>query len=53
VPHLASGYVTSAQSDVDMIVTEHGTADIRATNFDERKKLITNIADPQLRHGLR
>lgn len=53
VPHLTNGYVTSAQSDVDIIITEHGIADIRATNFDQRKKLIANIADPQMGHGLR
>lgn len=53
VPRIASGYVTSAQSDVDVIVTEHGIADIRATDFDERQELIANIADPQMRHMLR
>jgi acyl-CoA hydrolase len=49
VPRLASGYVTSAQSDVDVIVTEHGVADIRATDFGERRRRITAIADPHLR----
>ena len=37
-------WVTSAQSDVDIIVTEHGTADIRATTLKERKALLANIA---------
>ncbi len=49
-------HVTSAQSDVDVIVTEHGAADIRATTLKERRTLITNIAGPQERgallHGL-
>lgn len=42
-------YVTSAQSDVDVIVTEHGAADIRSTTLQERHVLIANIADPQAR----
>ncbi len=53
VPRIASGYVTSAQSDVDVVVTEHGIADIRATDFDERQTLIANIADPASRNALR
>ncbi|QHE84841.1 acetyl-CoA hydrolase/transferase C-terminal domain-containing protein [Hydrogenophaga sp. BPS33] len=42
-------YVTSAQSDVDVIVTEHGAADIRATTLQERRALIANVAHPQTR----
>lgn len=53
VPRIACGYVTSAQSDVDVIVTEHGIADIRATDFEERQRLIANIADPRERDVLR
>ncbi len=53
VPRISSGYVTSAQSDIDVIVTEHGSADIRATDFEARQELIANIADPQMRHLLR
>lgn len=45
-------YVTSAQSDVDIIVTEHGAADIRATTLKERNALIANIADPRERGAL-
>lgn len=48
VPSISSSYVTSAQSDLDIIVTEHGSADIRATDFEERQRLIANIADPRL-----
>jgi acyl-CoA hydrolase len=39
-------YVTSAQSDVDVIVTEHGAADIRSTTLKERSSLIAKIARP-------
>jgi acyl-CoA hydrolase len=45
-------HVTSAQSDVDFIVTEHGAADIRATTLKERSALIANIADPRERGSL-
>jgi acyl-CoA hydrolase len=52
VPRIACAYVTSAQSDVDVIVTEHGAADIRATTLEERGMLIANIADPRARDAL-
>ncbi len=45
-------HVTAAQSDIDVIVTEHGAADIRATTLKERAALIANIADPGLRGAL-
>lgn len=46
------GHVTSAQSDVDVVVTEHGAADIRATTLKERNALIAGIADPRARDAL-
>lgn len=52
VPRISSGYVTSAQHDLDVIVTEHGGADIRATDFETRRKLIASIADPLTRNAL-
>ena len=52
VARIASAYVTSAQSDVDVIVTEHGVADIRATTLAERRRLITALAEPQFRAAL-
>lgn len=45
-------WATATQSDVDVIVTEHGAADIRATTLQERAPLIAGIADPQHRDGL-
>ncbi|MBL8386013.1 MAG: acetyl-CoA hydrolase [Burkholderiales bacterium] len=53
VARLAGPCVTSAQSDVDVIVTEHGAADIRATTLKERSVLITDIAHPDARAALR
>lgn len=52
VARLACAYVTAAQSEVDVIVTEHGAADIRATHFEERRMLIAEIADPRARGAL-
>ncbi|MGB3072048.1 MAG: acetyl-CoA hydrolase/transferase C-terminal domain-containing protein [Ottowia sp.] len=45
-------YVTSTQSDVDVIVTEYGAADIRVTTLAERKTLVANIAAPGERDAL-
>lgn len=45
-------HVTTAQSEVDVIVTEHGVADIRGTTLSERRALIAGIADPQHRDRL-
>lgn len=52
VLRLNEGYVSAAQSDVDVIVTEYGTADIRATTFAERQHLIAALAEPSFRAGL-
>ena len=52
VVRIAGAYVTSAQSDVDVVVTEHGVADIRATTLAERRRLITALAGPQFRAAL-
>lgn len=52
VSRIASGYVTTAQSDLDFIVTEYGIADLRATDFAERRKRIVATALPQQREAL-
>ena len=52
VARLDRAYVTSVQSDVDVIVTENGAADIRATDFDQRRRLIAGIADERVRDAL-
>ncbi len=49
VTRLAGTCVTTAQSDVDFIVTEHGAADVRATTLNERRALIAALAAPQFR----
>jgi hypothetical protein len=39
--------ITSTCCDVDVIVTEHGVADVRATTLQERSELIAAIAAPR------
>ncbi len=50
VPHC--NRVTSTYCDFDVIVTEHGVADIRATTLQERCRLIAAIASPEHREAL-
>ncbi len=52
VARIAGAYVTSAQSDIDVVVTEYGVADIRATTLAERRRLITALAEPRFRAAL-
>ena len=52
VARIAGAYVTAAQSDVDVVVTEYGVADIRATTLAERRTLITALAEPGFRAAL-
>jgi acyl-CoA hydrolase len=52
VARVNSAYVTSAQSDIDVVVTEYGVADIRATTLDERRRLIAALAEPRFRATL-
>lgn len=52
VARIAGAYVTAAHSDVDVIVTEYGAADIRATTLAERRRLITALAEPRFHAAL-
>ena len=52
VARLAGAYVTTAQSDVDVVVTEYGVADLRGTTLAERGRLITALAEPRFRAAL-
>lgn len=47
------GHVTSTATDVDLVVTEHGVADLRGTTLRERGALIADLADPEAREALR
>jgi len=52
VPSLPHGMVTSLKSDVDVVVTEWGSADIRACSMRERIERIASIAHPDHREAL-
>lgn len=53
VPRLAEGCpVTVARSDIDLVITEFGVADLRYASTFERAQRLTAIADPSFRDGL-
>ncbi len=47
-----SGPVTTARSDVSIVVTEHGVADLRGKSLGERRKAMIALAAPQFREQL-
>lgn len=53
VPRLDDGApVSVARGDMEMVVTEHGVADLRDTTVDERAKALIAVAAPQFRDTL-
>lgn len=44
-----SGPVTTPQSDVDLVITEFGAADLRGTSYRERAERLIAVAAPQHR----
>lgn len=51
VPAL-TGPVTTARTDIDLIVTEHGVADLRAASLAERARRLIGVAAPEHRAAL-
>lgn len=51
VPRLTAPAVTLTRADVDIVVTEHGVADLRGLDLDARAKALIAIADPA-HHGM-
>ena len=47
-----SGPVTTARTEVDVIITEFGAADLRGHTLAERARRLVAIADPAFRDGL-
>ena len=47
-----SGPVTTARSDVDLVVTEHGVAELRGRSVRQRIRAMIAIADPAQREAL-
>jgi acyl-CoA hydrolase len=47
-----SGPVSTARSEVDVIITEHGAAELKGCTVAERAKRLVGIAHPQFRESL-
>lgn len=52
VPALAGGVATVPRSDADLVVTEHGVADLRGVSLAERARRLVAVADPAQREWL-
>lgn len=52
VPRLADATVTTARSDVDIVVTEYGMAELRGRSLRERAAALAAIAHPDFREPL-
>lgn len=53
IPTLGERPAALSRTEVDIIVTEHGVADLRGLDLDARARAITAIADPAFRDMLR
>lgn len=53
VPRLTGATVTTPRSTVDLVVTEHGAADLRGRSLRERADALVAVADPAHRDTLR
>ena len=49
VARLADAVVTTPRSDADVVVTEHGIADLRGASLPERAQRLIAVADPAAR----
>lgn len=52
VPGLSRGIVTTARTDVDVVVTEHGAAELAGVPVFERARRLIAIAHPDFRKSL-
>lgn len=52
VTDLGDHPVTTARSDVDLVVTEHGVADLWGLDLNARRKALIDIAHPDFRDAL-
>lgn len=46
VPRLRDGVTTTPRSDIDVVVTEHGVAELRGRSLQERARALVRIAHP-------
>jgi len=52
VAKLADGVVTTPRAEADLVVTEHGIAELRGRTLAERARALIAIADPGFRAEL-
>jgi len=52
VARLADGVVTTPRAEADLIVTEHGIAELRGRTLAERARALIQVADPAFRAEL-
>ena len=52
VARLADGVVTTPRAEADLIVTEHGIAEVRGRTIAERARALIQVADPAFRAEL-
>jgi acyl-CoA hydrolase len=52
VANLSAPVVSPARADADVVVTEHGVADLRGATISERRERLLSIAAPHLREEI-
>jgi acyl-CoA hydrolase len=52
VPRITAPTVSIPRDDTDLVITEHGVADLRGASLDARAASLTAIAAPDQREGL-
>jgi acyl-CoA hydrolase len=52
VPRLGDGVVTTARCDADVVVTEHGIAELKGRSVRERARALIAVAHPDFRRDL-
>ena len=52
VPRLGDGMASLPRHMVDVVITEHGTADLRGRTVSERAEALMAVAAPGFRAGL-
>ncbi len=52
VPRMADGIVSLPRHAIDLVVTEHGVADLRGLSVRERAEALIGVAAPDVRPGL-
>ena len=52
VPRLGDGIASLARTDIDVVVTEHGAADLRCLSVHGRAEALIGIAEPALQGAL-